>query len=100
MGIIAKRGRNMAKPIKKNKARFTSNINFRKAGKFVAGILFFVVIIFGIYWLIQYNEPTKKTTDQGISNITESIEQNGLLPTGILVLAVGGVLYAFISNKK
>jgi hypothetical protein len=90
----------MAKPIKKNKARFTSNINSRKVGRFVAGVLFFVAIIFGVYWLYQHNEPTKKTTNNGISTITESIKQNGLIPTGVLILAIGGVVFAFISNKK
>jgi len=90
----------MAKPIKKNKARFSGSMNFRQVGSFVVGILLFVAIIFGVYWFYHHNEATKKTTDQSVATIMQSFNQNGLKSTGVLVLAVGGTLFAFIFNKK
>ncbi|WP_028777914.1 hypothetical protein [Shimazuella kribbensis] len=89
----------MAKPIKKGKSRHSSSFSSKQVVGVLLGILFFAAIVYGIYWL-YHNGTSSSVTNNGVSSIKNFINDTGLQSTGLLVLAVGGVLFAFIFNKK
>ncbi|MXQ54007.1 hypothetical protein [Shimazuella alba] len=90
----------MAKPIKKGKSRYSRSFSGKQVGGFLIALLFFAAIVFGIYWFYHNSGTTNNIASNGISSIQKLIKDNGLQSTGILVLAVGGLLFAFIFNKK
>lgn len=91
----------MAKPIKKGKSRYSSGFSGKQIGGFIIGILFFAAVVFAIYLL--YHNYTAAPSGGGngvIAPIQKFIKDNGLESSGLLILAIGGLLFAFIFNKK
>ena len=90
----------MAKPIKKGKSRYSSGFNGKQIGGFIIGILFFAAVAFGIYWLYHnYNTPSGGG-NSAVAPLQKFITDHGLQSSGLLILAIGGLLFAFIFNKK
>jgi hypothetical protein len=90
----------MAKPIKKGKSRYSSGFSSKQVIGILLGIIIFAAIAYGIYWFYQNGTPSTGVTNNSVSSIKNFISNTGLQSTGILILAVGGVLFAFIFNKK
>ncbi|MCH5586477.1 hypothetical protein MK805_16170 [Shimazuella sp. AN120528] len=90
----------MAKPIKKGKSRYSSGFNGKQIGGFIIGILFFAAVAFGIYWLYHNYSASGSGGSSVAMPIQKFIKDQGLQSSGLLILAIGGVLFAFIFNKK
>jgi CDP-diglyceride synthetase len=94
----------MAKPIKKGKSRISSGFSGKQVAGFIIGILFFIVVAFAVYWLYHNYTAALPGTSGGGNDILAPIQKfmadKGLQSSGLLILAIGGLLFAFIFNKK
>ncbi len=93
-------GSYMAKPIKKNKSRFSTRINFNKSGNLFGSILVGIILILGFYLLYQHSPAVHSNVNHSIATLKGSIQKNGLLPTVIVVLVPIGLLLSIIFKKK
>jgi hypothetical protein len=92
----------VAKPIKKGKPRYGSGFRIKQILGMIIGAFLFAAILFGVYWIYQ-NQGTVSTTVSE-SNIGEKIQtfikNSGLQSSWLLIVAIGGMLIAYIFNKK
>lgn len=90
----------MAKPIKKGKSRYSGGFSGKQIGGFIIGILFFAAVVLGIYWLYHnYRAPNSGGNDV-LAPVQKFITDHGFQSSGLLILAIGGLLFAYIFNKK
>jgi hypothetical protein len=90
----------MAKPIKKGKSRYSSGFSGKQIGGVIIGILFFAAVAYGIYWLYHDYTAPGSGGNSGTAFIQKFITDNELQSSGLLILAIGGLLIAFLFNKK
>jgi hypothetical protein len=94
----------MAKPIKKGKRRYGSGFHGKQIAGIIIGVLIFAAIIFGIYWIYQNQGTVTTTVSESNINIGDRIQNfikdSGLESSWILFVAIGGMLIAYIFNKK
>lgn len=100
----------MAKPIKKNKSRsslipglilgFILGRSGRNRNGSFLGFILITIILLVFYCFYVYNPAIKAFVDHYLGSAVKSFKQNTLQTSGIAIIAIGGLLWAFIFNKK